>query len=149
MQQPEMIPLKGNTYPIRGQLSELGGRYDKGRQVWLIPSDRISEARALLSEEEKKPSPGKPASVPKAAKRSPASAEEPDPSALDAILRGACVHLQNLVTYEGRWDDKTEDRIRNLAGRVKDAGGDSSWAEDAIERFKKTLKSRQSGRGLY
>lgn len=43
-----MIPLHGDTYPIRVYLAGLGGRWDGSRKVWLIPESKIDLARAEL-----------------------------------------------------------------------------------------------------
>jgi hypothetical protein len=44
----EMSPLEGNTYPIRDQLRSLGGQWDAGAKVWLVPTSRLALAKALL-----------------------------------------------------------------------------------------------------
>lgn len=44
-----MVPLHGDTYPIRVYLAGLGGQWDSNRKVWLIPESRIDLARAELA----------------------------------------------------------------------------------------------------
>jgi hypothetical protein len=65
--QPEMVPLPGNTYPIRDQLRSLGGEFDSVARVWMLPANRIAEAKKFLSagrgeagkSEVEKPGPGR------------------------------------------------------------------------------------------
>lgn len=44
----EMVPVRGDTYPIRDQLRELGGRWDGASKTWLVPASRLDAAKALL-----------------------------------------------------------------------------------------------------
>lgn len=44
-----MIPLFGDTYPIRIYLQGLGGRWDNIRKCWCIPEAKIDLARAELA----------------------------------------------------------------------------------------------------
>lgn len=41
-----LIPIGGNTYPVKGQLSALGGTYD-GVEGWRVPADKAEEAFIL------------------------------------------------------------------------------------------------------
>ncbi len=41
--------IGGNTYPVRAALRALGGTWDAERRVWIVPSERAAEARALVS----------------------------------------------------------------------------------------------------
>lgn len=43
-----MVPIMGNTYPVRDQLRAMGGRWDGARKVWLVPDDRADDARKLV-----------------------------------------------------------------------------------------------------
>lgn len=43
-----MIPITGNTYPVRRELKALGGRWDPAQQAWLIDDSRADEARAIV-----------------------------------------------------------------------------------------------------
>lgn len=38
---------RGNTYPVRTQLSSLGCTYDKPRRRWLVPADAVGRVRAI------------------------------------------------------------------------------------------------------
>lgn len=43
-----MIPITGNTYPVREQLRALGGRWNAEDKAWMIPEARSEEARKLV-----------------------------------------------------------------------------------------------------
>ena len=42
------VAIRGNTYPVRNQLKELGGKWDAENRAWMVPSDRADEARKLV-----------------------------------------------------------------------------------------------------
>ena len=45
-----MTTVTGNTYPVRAQLKELGGRWDPTRQGWNFTSDQAAEeAREIVA----------------------------------------------------------------------------------------------------
>lgn len=44
-----MIPLFGDTFPIRVYLAGLGGKWDPMRKCWVIPESKIDLARAELA----------------------------------------------------------------------------------------------------
>lgn len=45
----KMVPIEGNTYPVREQLKELGGRWDPEQRVWMVPEIVAADARRLVS----------------------------------------------------------------------------------------------------
>lgn len=45
----EMVPVSGNTYPVRDRLRDLGGRWDAASKTWLIPASRIDLANQAVS----------------------------------------------------------------------------------------------------
>lgn len=50
-----MVPITGNTYPVRGLLRCLGGVWDKEAKHWLVPEDKAQEARRLAASNPVKP----------------------------------------------------------------------------------------------
>jgi hypothetical protein len=42
------IVLTGNTYPVKDQLKELGGKWDPDQKAWLVPENKAAKARALV-----------------------------------------------------------------------------------------------------
>jgi hypothetical protein len=49
----------GNTYPIKDQLKALGGRWNPDQKVWMVPTDKADQARALVAAGESLPPPQK------------------------------------------------------------------------------------------
>ncbi len=136
-----MVPLNGNTYPIRSQLWELGGRFDPKAKVWLVPAVRIAEARKLLKPESSKfmkPSGGAGATLPKPS--------EPDMSTIDALIRAQFVVLQDAVIYAHRWNEGAEMRIRELLKKIESQGGSASYVERTIKSFRTRLSELTRGR---
>lgn len=43
----EMIPVSGNTYPVKDKLRELGGRWNPDAKAWMVPKEKLQEALAL------------------------------------------------------------------------------------------------------
>jgi len=43
-----MKEIRGNTFPVRAKLAELGGKWDKAGKCWLVPDDKAAEAEALV-----------------------------------------------------------------------------------------------------
>lgn len=43
-----MVEITGNTYPVRDQLKALGGKWNAGRKVWMVPADKADAARQLV-----------------------------------------------------------------------------------------------------
>lgn len=44
-----MTPIRGNTYPHRRALRDLGGKWDARLGAWLVPDEVAEEARAIVS----------------------------------------------------------------------------------------------------
>jgi hypothetical protein len=44
-----MIPITGNTYPVKDKLREMGGKWDSDQKAWMVPDDRAEEARQLVA----------------------------------------------------------------------------------------------------
>lgn len=44
----EMVPLRGNTYPVKEQLKALGAKWNKEDGCWRVPSARLAEAEAIV-----------------------------------------------------------------------------------------------------
>jgi len=40
--------ITGNTYPVKTQLAQLGGRWDPAAKGWLVPTDKADQARQLV-----------------------------------------------------------------------------------------------------
>lgn len=44
-----MVRVDGNTYPVREQLRQLGGRWDGMAKVWMVPASQAEAARAAVT----------------------------------------------------------------------------------------------------
>jgi hypothetical protein len=42
------VAVDGNTYPVKDQLRAMGGRWDGGAKVWMVPSSQAGAAKALV-----------------------------------------------------------------------------------------------------
>jgi hypothetical protein len=132
-----MVPLPGNTYPIRRQLRSLGGEFDSAAKVWMLPADRIAEARKLLGNGR-----GEPDSK---VGEKPISRGSPefDLQRFEELMRAQFAILRAEVMFAGRWDDDAERRIVELEGKLKAKGRDISWVGRAIEEFRRKLGERK------
>jgi hypothetical protein len=133
-----MIPLSGNTYPIRKQLKILGGEFNSAAKVWMLPADRIAEARKILGNGRGEPG--------------PKGEEKPTPACgssgfdlqqFEELLRAQFAILRAEVMFAGRWDDDAEKRIVELEARLKAKGSDISWVDRTIEEFRRKLGERK------
>lgn len=43
-----MVPVPGNTYPVKDQLKAMGARWDAAAKLWSVPANRFAEAQALV-----------------------------------------------------------------------------------------------------
>ena len=43
------ILITGNTYPVKDQIKALGGRWNAASKGWMVPEEKASQARALVS----------------------------------------------------------------------------------------------------
>lgn len=43
------VAITGNTYPVRGKLYELGGRWDAEVKAWIVPENKADEAMAIVN----------------------------------------------------------------------------------------------------
>ena len=50
-----LVPVKGNTYPVKEQIKALGGRWDGALKAWKVPPEKLSEALALVANAPKTP----------------------------------------------------------------------------------------------
>jgi hypothetical protein len=44
-----MQAISGNTFPVKDQIRALGGRWNPDSKVWMVPDERVAEARAIVS----------------------------------------------------------------------------------------------------
>ena len=44
-----MVPVSGNTYPVKDQLKALGGKWNPDAKCWMIPANKADEARKLVA----------------------------------------------------------------------------------------------------
>jgi hypothetical protein len=137
--QPDMVPLKGNTFPIRSQLRDLGGTFDPALKVWLVPATRIEEARRLLTPESKKPTPRKDQG---------GGSPELDPQTLSELLGAQFVFLRNAVFFTKKWDFEAEAKIHDFSQRLSAQGKDTGWVERTLTEFKRKLSERKASREL-
>lgn len=47
---PDMVPIPGNTFPVRSQLEKLGGEFDKAAGMWKVPREAAEHARKIVAE---------------------------------------------------------------------------------------------------
>jgi hypothetical protein len=134
---PEMIPLSGNTYPIRKQLKSLGGEFNSAAKAWMLPADRIAEARKLLGNGR-----GEPGSQ-RGEKPTSRGNPEFDLQQFEELLRAQFAILRSEVMFAGRWDDDAERRIVELEAKLKAKGRDISWVDRTIEEFRRKLGERK------
>lgn len=72
-----MVEIRGNTYPVRGELRAMGGRWDSRSSAWYVPESVADAARSLV-----------------APSRPQASRPRVDISAVVDLLRRAGEHLR-------------------------------------------------------
>ena len=44
-----LIPITGNTYPVRAKIHELGGTWDPQRKAWMVPEHNAAKASELVA----------------------------------------------------------------------------------------------------
>lgn len=44
-----MTTITGNTYPVKEQIKQLGGRWNPAAQGWDVPDDKAAEAQAIVA----------------------------------------------------------------------------------------------------
>jgi hypothetical protein len=44
----ERVAITGKTFPVRGELKLMGGRWDAGKGAWMVPAEKAEEAWALV-----------------------------------------------------------------------------------------------------
>ena len=49
MSAEKMVPISGNTYPVKDAIKALGGRWNGDRKVWMVPAEKADEARRLVA----------------------------------------------------------------------------------------------------
>ena len=49
MSEERMVPITGNTYPVRDRLKELGARWDPEQRCWMVPEALAVTARRIVS----------------------------------------------------------------------------------------------------
>jgi hypothetical protein len=42
--------LRGNSYPVKEELKQLGARWDRETGLWWVPPEKLSEAQALIDD---------------------------------------------------------------------------------------------------
>lgn len=136
--QPEMVPLKGNTYPIRSQLRDFGGEFDREKKVWMVPADRIAEARRLIE-----PEPAKSQKMQQRKERDPARPQI-DLATLDVLVRAQLRILHDSITIIGKWDDKAEGKIHEFAQRIVSQGGKVDGVGRTLDEFRKKIQKRKA-----
>ena len=47
-QMTKMVPVTGNTYPIKDQIKALGGRWNGHEKQWYVPNDKTETVIGLL-----------------------------------------------------------------------------------------------------
>jgi len=41
--------ITGNTYPVRAEMRELGGKWSKALQGWIVPAEKEHDANAIVA----------------------------------------------------------------------------------------------------
>jgi hypothetical protein len=136
--QPEMIPLKGNTYPIRVQLRDLGGEFDREKKVWMVPADRIAEARRLLQ-----PEPVRSARPQQKNEREPGRPQI-DLATLNVLVRAQLRILHDAVSIIGKWDEKAEAKIHEFSHKIVAQGGKTDGVLRTLDEFREKLYNGKS-----
>src|SRR6185503_1823109 len=49
MSKTNLVPVEGNTYPVKEKLKALGARWNSASRCWMVPAERADEARTLVS----------------------------------------------------------------------------------------------------
>jgi len=44
-----MVPVTGNTYPVKDELKQLGARWDAASRVWKVPDSRLADAQRIVA----------------------------------------------------------------------------------------------------
>ncbi len=44
----QMERVIGNTYPVKDAIRELGGKWNADEKCWMVPSDKLQQAQALV-----------------------------------------------------------------------------------------------------
>lgn len=47
------MAVEGNTYPVREQIKALGGKWDAGKKLWMVPSANWYAAAMIVTGAEK------------------------------------------------------------------------------------------------
>ena len=50
----KMLPVLGNTYPVKEELKAMGARWDKDKKSWVIAESKHKEAQKLVKSYKKK-----------------------------------------------------------------------------------------------
>jgi hypothetical protein len=51
-----MKEITGNTYPVKDQIKNLGGKWDADKKAWMVPNDKYEQALKLVATAPKKQS---------------------------------------------------------------------------------------------
>lgn len=43
-----LIPVSGNTFPVKDEIKALGGRWNADRKCWMVPADKADQAFRLV-----------------------------------------------------------------------------------------------------
>jgi hypothetical protein len=46
---PRLVPITGNTYPVKDALKAIGATWDKDRRSWMIREEKADYARAIVA----------------------------------------------------------------------------------------------------
>lgn len=46
----KIVPVTGNTYPVRDRLRALGASWDAAAKVWMIDESRLAQAQAVVAQ---------------------------------------------------------------------------------------------------
>ncbi|MFW7382382.1 MAG: hypothetical protein ACOH5I_26530 [Oligoflexus sp.] len=134
----ELVPLTGNTYPIRGLLSSMGAVWDNEQKRWLIDKENFSKAQELILNEAKE------------AKERRKETERSTPIEVHeaTAIRSLCWIHTKLIERKG-WYGSGEKKVEKARLAIQRLGGDTLWINQALaflllERKKYRAKKKGS-----
>lgn len=133
-----LVPLTGNTYPIRGLLSSMGAVWDNEQKRWLIDKENFSMAQELILNEAKE------------AKDRKKDIERSTPIEIHEATAIRSLYWIHTKLTEGKgWYASGEKKVEKARLAIQRLGGDTLWINQALaflllERKKYRAKKKGS-----
>lgn len=45
----ETVAITGNTFPVKDEIKQLGGKWDAAQKAWIVPKENASKAQELVN----------------------------------------------------------------------------------------------------